>query len=214
MTCRGEREGVLGRPARTDWLQWSIDTGCPLVDTDPSEHKAMRLDDLMPSDGDEQLPQTVVGEQGMVVTTHSCPTKWKAMSAAKMRASHKAAKQREQEASNEAKQAEWRELGRPLWQQEYDCEEVEDGAIKKYADWVLHGRQGEELQEQTFLPQGNFSGSKPGWSFKRGSLGQGYYKEGVTHPEPAKPQLAPKMLPVKLNLSGLLQERNLIGEPR
>ena len=224
--CRGEREGVLGRPARSDWLQWSLDTGWPLVDTDPSEHKAIRMDDPQPCEGDEQMLQTMVGEQGMVAmangnlerdlatTTHPCPTKWKPMSAAKMRASHKAAKQREQEAGSDAKKAEWRELGRPLWQQEYDCEEVEDGGIEKYADWVLHGGQGEEIQEQTFLPQDSFSGSKPGWSFKRGSLGQGYYKEGVAHPEPTKPQCTTKMLPAKLNLSGLLRERNLIGEPR
>lgn len=91
---------------------------------------------------------------------------------------------------------------------------MEDGGIEKYADWVLHGGQGEEIQEQTFLPQDSFSGSKPGWSFKRGSLGQGYYKEGVAHPEPTKPQCTTKMLPVKLNLSGLLRERDLIGEPR
>ena len=34
--CRGEREGVLGQPARSSWLQWSLDTGVPLTDSDPS----------------------------------------------------------------------------------------------------------------------------------------------------------------------------------
>ena len=94
------------------------------------------------------------------------------------------------------------------------CEEVEDFVIERYVDWVSNGRQGEEVREQTFLPQDSFSGPKPGWSFKRGSLGQGYYKEGAIHPEPTKPKCTPKIQPVKLNLSGLLQEQNLTGDPR
>ena len=64
--CRGEREGVLGQPTRSGWLQWSLDTGTPLVDSDPSEHKAQWMEAPQLFDGEDpaEIDQGSSDERG------------------------------------------------------------------------------------------------------------------------------------------------------
>ena len=56
-----------------------------------------------------------------------------------------------------------------------------DEVTEQYAWWVNGGREGEAAVDCTFIKQEGYSVAMPGWAFKTGATGTGYYKEG--HPE-------------------------------
>ena len=86
--CRGEVEGVLGKPRPVSLLQWPLDTGTPLTDYDPSCNNVERRSD---GTGDEPShdPKVDTVQQHTSVQKVVATSTWKPLSATRMRANFK-----------------------------------------------------------------------------------------------------------------------------
>ena len=138
------------------------------------------------------------------------------MSARKMRIANKAARERERWLEQHALWEEQCQNAKPLWEQSFNDEEPEDWAHDEYARWTWEGRLGETAEATYFVEAKAFEGSWVGWTYKTGSRGLGYYKEGVEDDQLGPPEVevtVSDLLPVTLKLVGLLADEDRMGNP-
>ena len=89
-----------------------------------------------------------------------------------------------------------------------------DTGIQQYAWWHWNGSPSWDAVVTNFISCGQFEGSRDGWAFKTGTLGLGYYREGV--PDIQQLLLAPLVRPLgelckaELSLNELLA---VVGDP-
>ena len=79
----------------------------------------------------------------------------------------------------------------------------------------MAGRQGEDAKEHAFEACKGYNGSRKGWVFKTGTLGLGYYKEGVAEPRILQlhKMLWPSCEPIVICLDEVIGIRKTIGDP-
>ena len=94
-----------------------------------------------------------------------------------------------------------------------------DEVAESYAGWVHGGREGEAAMDCTFIRQEGYSVTMPGWVFKTGATGTGYYKEG--HPEKVPINLqeavepSKRVAPLNIKLDELIKGKeatNIVGD--
>ena len=134
--------------------------------------------------------------------------KWVPMSAAKMRAAHKASVEREQWNAQRIQLEEQRHCLRPAWEDAFDSPDPEDQGVEDYRQWVCDGKPGTSNVEVSFMPCNEYRGSWSGWVFKKGNRGLGYYLDGSLNNQMSEQEevedLLRGLVPVTLKLDGLV----------
>ena len=134
--------------------------------------------------------------------------KWVPMSAAKMRAAHKASVEREQWNALQTQLEEQRHCLRPVWKEAFDSPDPEDKGVEDYRQWVCDGKPGTSNLEVSFMPCDEYRGSWIGWVFKKGYRGLGYYLDGSVDNQMGEREevedLLRGLVPATLKLDGLV----------
>lgn len=148
------------------------------------------------------------------------------MSAAKLRAEAKNDMLKKKRDEKAAKHGANVGSNAALWKKAFDSDQplAVDDVAQWYASWVNHGMQGKEAKEAAFESCKNYKHRigglgrcREGWVFKTGSLGLGYYKDGV--PEQTAINLhkllwPPEHLaPIAICLDDVVGHKKIIGDP-
>ena len=129
------------------------------------------------------------------------------MSAVRIKASMAAeqGKQRRQRKEQRAKQAKpecWKGIF-----DDPDARDMDEGS-QQDALWVAEGSHGRDAEVKNFLEEDGWKGRRPGWTFKTGAYGLGYYREGSAEAYAGAPSPKVEMGRANLELSELLARKS------
>ena len=98
------------------------------------------------------------------------------------------------------------------WRQGYEDPEAisADDIILNYCCGVQCGSEDHDAVVRNYLPSCSFTGSKPGWEFKTGALGSGYYRHGSREGTLVVASPLADISKVELKLSELIRT---VGDP-